>query len=166
MKFRMVDRIIAWQSRQSIVGVKAISFEEYELRRRLGDEPCLPESLIMESLFQLGNWLLVLSSDFQQMGLVVRFEEVRFVGRLRPGRRLRMQARVRTWRDDGVVFDGSGSADGEEIVTGRGCLAAPVPLADYADPADLRVLFSEIHRPDASKDQGLWTKDYGLWTMD
>ena len=149
MKFRLVDRILAWQPRQLIHGVKAVSFEEYELRRRLGDEPCLPESLVMESLFQLGNWLLILSSDFQQMGLVVRFEEVRFSGRLHPGRQLRMQATVRSWRDDGVVFDGSGSADGEEIVAGRGCLAAPVPLADYANPADLRVLFSEIHRPDS-----------------
>jgi len=148
MKFRLVDRILAWQPRQMIQGVKAVSFEEYELRRRLGDEPCLPESLIMESLFQLGNWLLILSSDFHQMGLIVRFEEVRFSGRLRPGRQLRMHARVRSWRDDGVVFDGNGSAEGEEIVAGRGCLAAPVPLADYANPADLRVLFAEIHRPD------------------
>ena len=85
MKFRLVDRILNWQPRESIHGVKAVSFEEYELRRRLGDEPCLPESLIMESLFQLGNWLLILSSDFQQMGLVVRFEEVRFSSRVRPG---------------------------------------------------------------------------------
>ena len=152
MRFRLVDRILAWQPRQFIEGAKTVSFEEYELRRRLGDEPCLPESLIMESLFQLGNWLLILSSDFQQMGLVVRFEEVRFAGRLRPGRHLRMQATVRSWRDDGVVFDGGGSAEGEEIVAGRGCLAAPVPLAEYADPADLRVLFSEIHRPDAQGD--------------
>lgn len=148
MKFRLVDRILAWQPRQMIQGLKAVSFEEYELRRRLGDEPCLPESLIMESLFQLGNWLLILSSDFHQMGLTVRFEEVRFFGRLRPGRQLCMHARVRSWRDDGVVFDGGGTTEGEEIVAGRGCLAAPVPLADYANPADLRVLFSEIHRPD------------------
>ena len=148
MKFRMIDRILHWQPRESIRGVKAVSFEEYELRRRLGDEPCLPESLIMESLFQLGNWLLILSSDFQQMGLVVRFEEVKFTGRLRPGRHLRMHATVRSWRDDGIVFNGSGTAEGEEIVAGRGCLATPVPLADYADPADLRVLFSEIHRPE------------------
>lgn len=152
MKFRMVDRILAWQPRQVIHGVKAVSFEEYELRRRLGDEPCLPESLIMESLFQLGNWLLILSSDFQQMGLVVRFEEVHFSARLRPGQQLRLQAQVRSWRDDGVVFDGRGGAAGTEIVAGRGCLAAPVPLADYADPADLRVLFAEIYRPESKGD--------------
>jgi len=149
MKFRMVDRILQWESRCLIRGVKAVSFEEYELRRPLGDEPCLPESLIVESLFQLGNWLVMLSSKFERMGVIVRFEEVQFFDRLIPGRQLAMEARVRSWRDDGIVFDGQASADGKTIVTGRGCLATPVPLVDYYDAEDLRVLFSEIHRPEA-----------------
>jgi 3-hydroxymyristoyl/3-hydroxydecanoyl-(acyl carrier protein) dehydratase len=147
MKFRMVDRILAWEPRRGIQGVKAVSFEEYELRRPLGDEPCLPESLVMEALFQLGNWLLVLSSDFTKMGLVVQWEEARFPDRLRQGRRLQMEVTVRTWRDEGVLLDGV-ARDGEKTVAiGRRCLAVPVPLADYCDPDDLRVLFSEIHRP-------------------
>jgi len=150
MKFRMVDRILHWEPRRLIRGVKAVSFEEYELRRPLGDEPCLPESLILESLFQLGNWLVMLSSDFGKMGIIVRFEEVRFIDRLRPGRQLEMEAQVRTWRDDGVLFDGKASANGQAIVAGRGCLATPVSLVDYYDPQDLRVLASEVYRPEAS----------------
>ena len=86
MKFRMVDRILAWEARRMIRGIKTVSFEEYELKERLGDEPCLPESLLMESLFQLGNWLVILSSDFSQMGMVVRLEEVQFDARLASGR--------------------------------------------------------------------------------
>jgi 3-hydroxymyristoyl/3-hydroxydecanoyl-(acyl carrier protein) dehydratase len=145
MKFRMVDRILAWEPRRMIRGVKAVSFEEYELRERLGDEPCLPESLVMEALFQLGNWLIVLSSDYTRMGLVVQWGEVRFLARLRPGRRLLMEVNVRTWRDDGILLDGSASDGEKTIVTGSRCLAVPVALADYRDPDDLRVLFSEIH---------------------
>jgi len=151
MKFRMVDRILAWQPRHMIRGVKAVSFEEYQLRRPLGDEPCLPESLLVESLFQLGNWLVMLSSDFGQMGVVLRFEEVRFFGRLRPGRHLRMEAVARSWREDGMLLDGQGWDETQTILAGRGCLAMPVPLADYGDPADLRVLFSEIYRPEPSE---------------
>ena len=108
MKFRMVDRILAWQPRQSIRGVKVVSFEEYQYKEPLADEPCLPESLLVESLFQLGNWLVVLSSDFTEMALVVRFEEIRFAGRLRPGESLRMEVEVRSYRSDGVVLDGRG----------------------------------------------------------
>ena len=151
MKFRMVDRILAWQPRRMIRGVKAVSFEEYELRRRLGDEPCLPETLVMEALFQLGNWLLVLSSDYTTMGMVVQWEEARFPERLRPGRRLHMEVTVRAWREEGVLLDGI-ARDGEKTVAiGRRCLAVPVALADYCDPDDLRVLFSEMDRPEDSE---------------
>lgn len=149
MKFRMVDRILAWEPRRMIRGIKVVSFEEYELRVPLGDEPCLPESLAMESLFQLGNWLVMLSTDFSQMGLVVRFEEIQFLDRLRPGAHLRMQADVRSWRDDGILFDGRATAGSRTIVVGRGCLALPVALADYQSPGDLQVLFSEIYRPES-----------------
>jgi 3-hydroxyacyl-[acyl-carrier-protein] dehydratase len=154
MKFRMVDRILDWQPRRAIRGVKAVSFEEYELKDALGDEPCLPESLVMESLFQLGNWLIVLSSDFSQMGLVVRFEEIQFAKRLRPGRHLRMEVEIRSWRDDGILFDGRAMVEQETLATGRGCLALPVALGDYHDPDDLRVLFSEIYRPEMSARPG------------
>jgi 3-hydroxyacyl-[acyl-carrier-protein] dehydratase len=148
MKFRMVDRILDWQPCRRIRGVKAVSFEEYQLRQALGDEPCLPESLLMEALFQLGNWLVVLSTDFTRMGLVVGLSEARFLGRLRPGRRLWIDVEVRSWRDDGIVLDGQASDGQSTLALGRRCLAMPVPLSDYCDADDLRVLYSEIYRPE------------------
>lgn len=147
MKFRMVDRILSWQARQRIAGVKAVSFEEYSLKSPWGAPPALPESLVMESLFQLGNWLIVLSSDFTRMGLLVRLERVEFHTPLRPGESLRMDVEVVSFRDDGVAFHGEASAGGRLVAAGRGCLARPVALEDYCSPADLRVLFSELHRP-------------------
>jgi 3-hydroxymyristoyl/3-hydroxydecanoyl-(acyl carrier protein) dehydratase len=101
----------------------------------------------MECLFQLGNWLIVLSSDFTQMGLLVRVEEILFHEPLRPGQRLRMDIEVSSYRKDGIVFNGTATAAGRQIAFGRGCLATPVDLAGFHDPADLKVLFSEIHRP-------------------
>ena len=103
----------------------------------------------MECLFQLGNWLIVLSSDFMQMGLLVRVEEVLFHEPLGPGQSLRMDIEVVSYRNDGIAFNGSAMAGGRRIASGRGCLATPVDLAGYYDPADLKVLFSEIHRPPA-----------------
>lgn len=147
MKFRMVDRILAWQPRRSITGVKAVSFEEYSLKSPWGSEPALPESLVMEGLFQLGNWLIVLSSEFTQMGLLVRIEEVQFHEPLGPGQSLRMHIEVASYRKDGVVFNGVATAAGRPIASGRGCLATPVDLEGFCNPADLKVLFSEIHLP-------------------
>jgi 3-hydroxyacyl-[acyl-carrier-protein] dehydratase len=147
MKFRMVDRILAWQPQLSIRGAKTVSFEEYNLRLPLGDGARLPESLVLESFFQLGNWLIVLSSNFEKMGLIVRTQEVRFTGPVRPGERLVMELTVRRYREDGVLFDGIGRVDGREVAAGLGCLAAPAPLEQFCDPDDVRTLYSEIYRP-------------------
>ena len=147
MKFRMVDRICDWAPRRTIRGLKAVSFEEYSWGRIFEGEPVLPASLMIEALFQLGNWLVMLSTDFQRMGLILRIGSIRLPGRVRPGQVLDMRVDVRSWRPDGVLFDGRATVEGAEAIAGEGCLATPVVLADYCDGDDLRVLFSEIHRP-------------------
>ena len=147
MKFRMVDQILSWQSKERIRGVKTVSFEEYMLKASLGEQERLAETLIMESFFQLANWLIVLSSDFTQMGLVIRTEGIVFSGPVLPGQRMIMDLSVRRYRDDGILFDGQGYVDSHQVAAGEKCLATPAPLGDYCNPDDLRTLFSEIYRP-------------------
>lgn len=148
MKFRMIDRIVDWTPRRAIHGVKTVSFEEYQLREPLGYPPHLPESLILESLFQLANWLVILSTDYQQMCIGAQWDEASFFDTLRPGSRMLMEVTVDGWRDDSVIVEGLVSNGLQTVAAVRRCLAALVPLADYYDPDDLRVLYSEIYRPD------------------
>ena len=147
MKFRMVDRITDWQSGRSIRGIKSVSFEEYKLNARLGGEPALPQSLLLEAMFQLGNWLIVLSSDFVRIGLLVRTQEVQFLDVLRPGEQLLMNIDVRSYRDDGVVFDGRATVGDRTVAVGTGCLATPLALDQYFDPEAMRALFDQIYKP-------------------
>ncbi|HNQ90108.1 MAG TPA: hypothetical protein PKM73_15940 [Verrucomicrobiota bacterium] len=149
MKFRFVDKITSWSPYRRITGVKAVSFEEYSLRDPLGQEPRLPESLLLESFLQLGNWLIVLSSDFRTMAMAVRITEVRFHDALVPGQRLGMAVTLTRRREDGFEFSGEGRGADRLIISGSGCLAAPVPAAEFVNPDDLRVLFSEIFEPEA-----------------
>ena len=146
MKFRFVDRITSWKSHEHISGLKAVSFEEYSLKNAFGDEARLPEMLLLESLLQLGNWLILLSTDFQQMATVIRIDETRFHGALRPGKVVRMEVAMVRHHDDGFELTGEGRVDGQLIISGMGCLAAPLPVADYHDPDNLRVLFAEIYQ--------------------
>ena len=148
MKFRLVDKIVTWSPYQSITGIKAVSFEEYSLKESFGDEPRLPETLLLESFLQLGNWLILLSSDFKDTGMVVRISEVHFHGFLSPGQQLRMEVTLARQREDGYELSGEGRVKGRTIISGLGCLAVPVPAAELVDPASLRVLFSEIYEPE------------------
>ncbi len=145
MKFRFVDRIEAWEPRRSIRGVKTVSFEEYQLKAAFGPDRCLPETLALEALFQLGNWLIILSTDFARMGMVLRIEACSFDAPIGPGDVLDMSVSAKAWRPEGVLFDGVARVDGRQVLRGTGCLAVPAPLDDYCDPDDLRMLFSEIH---------------------
>ena len=117
MKFRMVDRIIEYEPAKRISGVKTVSFEEYQLKSAFGNNN-LPESLILESFFQLGNWLIILTSDFKKMGLIVRTNEVIFDGVVGPGENIFMEITVRSYREDGVLFDGKALVNGKIIAKG------------------------------------------------
>jgi 3-hydroxymyristoyl/3-hydroxydecanoyl-(acyl carrier protein) dehydratase len=144
----MIDRIRSYEPQRGICGAKTVSFEEYSLRTALGAEASLPESLLLESLFQLGNWLIVLSSDFTQMGLVIRTGRIEFVEPVGPGQRIDSTVTVKHYRNDGICFDGEARVGDRTVARGESCLAVPAPLSNYFDPDDLRVLFSEIHRPE------------------
>ncbi len=148
MKFRLVDKILAWTPHERIVGVKSVSFEEYSAKEMMGDEPHLPETLLLESFLQLGNWLILLSSDFNEMGMVVRISEVRFHDFLRPAQQVRMQVTLSRRREDGFELTGEGQVEGRTLISGVGALAVPVPASEYVVPDDLRVLFSEIYHPE------------------
>ena len=148
MKFRFAAAITSWSPYRQITGIKAVSFEEYCLKDAFGEVPRLPESLLLESFLQLGNWLILLSSDFRTMALAVRISEVRFDDALLPGRQLRMTVTVTRRREDGFEMSGEGRVDGRVIIRGLGCVAAPVPAARFVNSDDLRVLFSEIYAPD------------------
>jgi 3-hydroxyacyl-[acyl-carrier-protein] dehydratase len=147
MKFRLVDKITSWTAWQNITGVKAVSFEEYSLKEAFGEPPRLPEMLLLESFLQLGNWLVMLSSDFQQRGMVARISEVQFHDSVLPGQRLELEVKVVRRRDDGFELAGQGYADGRRVISGAGCVAALGVLAEYQNPDDLRILFSEIYEP-------------------
>ena len=147
MKFRLVDRILDWSPHTRIRGLKTVSFEEYSLKAAFGDEGWLPPSLLLESFLQLGNWLILLSSDFRQMGVVVKIGRVEFPGALRLGETVQMDVTLRRGREDGFLLSGEGRVGSRTIINGLDCLAVPVPASDYVNPEDLRVLFSEICTP-------------------
>jgi 3-hydroxymyristoyl/3-hydroxydecanoyl-(acyl carrier protein) dehydratase len=154
MKFRLVDRILAWEPQCAIRGIKNVSFEEYELRTPLGYSPYLPESLILESLFQLVNWMVILSTDYRHTCLGAQLDKAQFIAPLRPGSRMNMDIKVVSWRDDSAIVEGTVFDGRETVVVVERCLAAFVPLVEYYDPDDLRVLYSEIYRPDSLQQPG------------
>ncbi len=147
MKFRMVDKITGYEPGRSIRGIKTVSFEEYELKTAFSSRPALPECLVMESLVQLGNWLIMLTSGYTKTGLLAGAGEIRFVRLPGPGESLRLDVRILGFRKNMVRYEGQVLIGAETVACGKACLAKLVDLAAYSDPEDLKVLFSEIYSP-------------------
>ena len=86
-----------------------------------------------------------------QASVGTQWDEARFPAPLRPGSRLHMDISVPGWRDDGAIVEGVVSDGRQTVATVRRCILAFVPLADYYNPDGLRVLYSEIFRPEGNE---------------
>jgi len=146
MKFRLVDSILTYEPKKSICGIKAVSFEEYQLKQAFSAAPALPESLLLESLFQLGNWLIMISSNFTETALVVQTRRVEFYSQLRPGEHVILDIHVQSYAADSIQFDGQASSASRHVASCTCCQVRPVAIEQYYNPSDMRVLFSEIYR--------------------
>ena len=69
------------------------------------------------------------------------------VEQLAAGQRVQLQVRLTRRHEDGFELAGQGLVKGRSIISGLGCLATSVPLVEYVDPENMRVLFSEIYEP-------------------
>ena len=150
MKFRMIDRILDWQPAQSIRGVKTVSLEEYFIKSAIDDRPCLPESLLLAAVQELANWFIILASDFTRVGILADAREIRFLQPLRPGESLRINLTARTLDERSFSFDARGRVGPRTVIEADSCRNETLPLPDLLDPDFMRVLFSEIHRPETS----------------
>jgi 3-hydroxymyristoyl/3-hydroxydecanoyl-(acyl carrier protein) dehydratase len=149
MKLRCLDRILAWESWRTIRGVKAVSFEEYCLPAGLGLPEHLPSALALESVFELARWLVVLSSEFQRIALPVELERCTFSHPLRPGEHMQIELTMRPETEGEIVFAAQARTRTAEILHVETARARLLPLPDYLDSADMRVLYGELHRPEA-----------------
>ena len=150
MKFRMVDRILSWDSGRSIRGVKAVSFEEYSLKEPFGGPAALPESLFLQAAFELGAWLLMLSSDFQEGGAAEGWEEATFTTPVGPGERVLLQVVTSADVEGDLLLDATGKVGEREVFSARGLRLCRLPVSELGDPEDYRTLASEIGGPDGA----------------
>ena len=144
MRFRLVDKILSLDSGRLIETVKAVSFEEYQLCKRFGIDDQWVPTLLVEAMLQSGNWLIIASSDFTQLGLVVQIKKIDIKRPPKQGERVRFEVGISSLRSEVALLDGRGWIGDEEIIQGIGCIATLAPLVDFEDPDDLRVVFSEI----------------------
>jgi len=83
MKWRLVDRVVAFAPWERISAAKALSFEETTLLERWGREGDVPPALLLESCVEAARWLVAASSGFTRTAALSQCDRFEF-GRVGP----------------------------------------------------------------------------------
>ena len=107
--FLLVDRAEDYVAGQSIVGIKAVTFNEPFFQGHFPDYPVMPGVLIVEAIAQTGAVLMSKTLDVDPRGKTILFASVdncRFRHPVRPGDLLRLEVRVDKARGGLFKFHG------------------------------------------------------------
>jgi len=107
--FLLVDRAEDYVAGESIVGIKAVTFNEPFFQGHFPEYPVMPGVLIIEAIAQSGAILMSKTLDVDPRGKTILFASVdncRFRHPVRPGDLLRLEVRVEKARGGLFKFHG------------------------------------------------------------
>ena len=146
MRFLFVDRIDHLVRNRRARGRKTVSFEEGFLRSPYSRPGEFPRLLVLESVAQLASWLVLYSTDFEQVPILARLEKVEIRESIVTGDRLTLDVEIVSLDPDGAYLRAEVLKDGRLIGRGENCLCAFTPLDTLADPGAMRATFKELTR--------------------
>jgi 3-hydroxyacyl-[acyl-carrier-protein] dehydratase len=111
--FLLVDRIIDMQPRESITGIKNVTFNEPFFQGHFPGQPIMPGVLIIEAMAQVAG-IAAFSSGME--GKAVYFmsiEKAKFRRPVVPGDQLRLEIKVLQQRGNVWKFSGAATVEGK-----------------------------------------------------
>ena len=97
MRYFLLDKITAFEAGKRACGVKCVTLSDEILHDHFPDHPILPGALLIESMSQLGGFLVELSFNTQAGGSVRRavlaqIKDAKFHHGCKPGDRIELEA--------------------------------------------------------------------------
>jgi beta-hydroxyacyl-ACP dehydratase FabZ len=112
--FLLVDRIVEFDGRLRMVGIKNVSFDEAFFQGHFPENPVMPGVLVVEALAQVGV-ILVFSSDQNRSSKLVYFsgiDKCRFRQPVVPGDQIRLEVTALKRRGNYFKMKGEALVDG------------------------------------------------------
>jgi 3-hydroxyacyl-[acyl-carrier-protein] dehydratase len=151
MRFLLVDRISNIESGESISGVKNASLSEDFFTHHFPQLPIMPGMLIVESMVQLGRWLIAHETNFECGATLTEIEDVKFRSYVAPGDQLLIHLSRISREDNESRFSCEARVDGALKARAKIRLHN-FPLSQFEEPLQVRRMFHALYRPTDGKE--------------
>ena len=119
--FLLVDRVVEFHERQSLVGIKNVTVNEPFFQGHFPDKPVMPGVLILEALAQATGLLAFRTgnrgAERDSLYYLVGIDKARFKQPVEPGDQLRLSVELIKTRRGIWVFDTEATVDGQTAAT-------------------------------------------------
>jgi len=134
--FLLVDRIIEFEANQRIVGLKNVTINEPFFPGHFPGVPIMPGVLILESMAQVGGFLVFKAAEDREKKLVffAGVENARFRRPVRPGDQLHIEMTVLKIKSRIGKLHGRASVDGQ-VAAEAEIMFSMVSKDDFAEAA-------------------------------
>lgn len=113
--FVLVDKILEFESKKHVVGMKNVTINEPFFQGHFPDNPVMPGVLIVEAMAQVSAMLILMEVENAKDELVffTGIDECRFRRQVIPGDQLRMEVEVKALRNRAAKMSAVATVDGE-----------------------------------------------------
>lgn len=118
--FLLVDRILSFEDRSHIIGIKNVTINDPFFQGHFPNNPVMPGTMIVEALAQTGAILLL--KDPEYSGRYTFFHAIKMVSfhdAVHPGDQLRLEMEIQKIKENQVVMSGRAVVDGKVVAEGE-----------------------------------------------
>ena len=151
MRYFLLDKITAFEPGKRACGVKCVTLSDEILHDHFPDHPIYPGALLVESMSQLGGFLVELSAHVAdgrqvQRAVLAQIKDAKFHQGCKPGDRIELEAVLESQLDAAARLSAVATVDGERVAR-----------------AELTFMLREVDSPRVHEQR---RSIYRLWTRD
>jgi 3-hydroxyacyl-[acyl-carrier-protein] dehydratase len=150
LRFHLIDRIDAYEPRDSVTARKVTSSSEEYWEEGLDGALRMPPPFVLEAFCQAGTWLIMISTDRAKRAALLQVGSVTWHRDVRPGEVLVLDGKIASFGEESAVLGGTVSVDGETVLECEDVMCALIDAADLADLDDTLRLQKMLTREGAA----------------